>query len=274
MVTIFAFDDVADASHPTNQNHRAAVLEKEWPRLGGGKSSATLKPASGLKALPQISILEGNSLPGLPGPLAHTTAASGTAKGGLAMLLAASRPSSRAPSDAGDIVAERAAEALQAQRGRKKKSKSKKGANRGAGVSTAALERPDFLLPRTLKSSPSTASLAAKFAVPEGVSADLEYTWSSKKQDQGSSASSMCSSPPRSGMPSLLNQAHPGDVVSVDVSGSESGEEPLVAYEVAIDEDYISKDVDSRSTSRTASPSRKKMTADDFEPLKCLGKGA
>ncbi|KAF8253049.1 kinase-like protein, partial [Wilcoxina mikolae CBS 423.85] len=50
--------------------------------------------------------------------------------------------------------------------------------------------------------------------------------------------------------------------------------EALVAYEVAIDEDYISKDVDSQPTSRTASPTRKKVTADDFEPLKCLGKGA
>ncbi|KAI5816985.1 kinase-like domain-containing protein [Pyronema omphalodes] len=61
-----------------------------------------------------------------------------------------------------------------------------------------------------------------------------------------------------------------------DIAAEPGDDEELVAYEVAIDEDYISKDIESRNTSRTASPSRhrKKVTCDDFEPVKCLGKGA
>ena len=278
MTAIFDFDDTDMPSANRAYGQPApAAMEQNWPRLGGGGGKKTTsKPSMPLKAPAQAAVLGNLALPALPATL-RATPASGAAQGGLAMLLAASRTTSRAPSDAGDIVAERAAEAHD-QRGRKKKSKAKKGANRGAGISTAGLEKPDFLQPRTLKAPPSIASLAAAPTSVPAAMGDSEYTWSFKKQGQVSSASSTCSSPPRSGLSSLLAQMHPGDVVSLDTTDaseeSDCGQEPLVAYEVAIDEEYISKDVDSRSTSRTASPSRKKMTADDFETLKCLGKGA
>lgn len=275
MVSAFSFQS-ANKKNMNNCNRRPAeaakpLQEMEWPRLGGGTVPTQKKPAAGFNALAPPPMPANNSLAGLP--TTRTTAASGTAKGGLALLLAASRPVSRVPSEAGDIAAERAVEQQSAQRGRKKKPKKKKGADKAKGVSTACLEKPDFLLPRTLKASPSIASLNAEVVAEKLNRANAEYTWSFKKRDPALSASSAGTSPSESALTSLLNQAHPGDMLTVDGSGSDS-EEPLVSYEVAIDQDYISKEVDSRSTSRTASPSRKKMTADDFEVLKCLGKGA
>lgn len=295
-MAIFAFDDEQGVSSQNGntaapRNNRnpesATLLEKEWPRLGG-KASPALKPASGLRGAPQTASTSasavGSSLASLLDAPTRAGKSTGTAKGGLALLLASSCSSSRAPSDAGDIAAERAAEAASASRGRKKNKKNKnknKGANnRATGVSTAGLERPDFLLPRTLKASPSTSSLREQFNVTAPT--DAEYTWGNIKRSlDSSSPSSVASSPPRSGLSSLLSLAHPGDIVTIGGRGSDTsassengGDEPMVAYEVAIDEDYVSKDVDSAFTSRDASPSRKKVTADDFEPLKCLGKGA
>jgi hypothetical protein len=287
MVAIFSFDDVdghcAPTQRDTQRSNFPAQLEMEWPRLGGSSSPA-LKPAWGLRASPQpatTSTFTANASSPRAGKI------TGTAKGGLAMLLANSRSSSRAPSDAGDIVAERAAEAeASPSRGRKKKNKNKKAkaGKRGAGISTAGLEKPDFLLPRTIKASPSTSSLREDFLSspnkPEEKS-EREYTWGTPARGETSPTSSACPSPPRSGLSSLLSNAHPGDIVtvagtetSVSSDTGEEDEEPMVAYEVAIDEDYVSKDVDSRTGSRSASPVRKKMTADDFETLKCLGKGA
>jgi hypothetical protein len=290
MVAIFSFDDVdgdssrkcASAQHDTQRSNTPAQFEKEWPRLGGSASPA-LKPAWGLRASPQPAITSMFTVDGSSPRAGKTT---GTAKGGLAMLLASSRSSSRAPSDAGDVVAERAAEAeASTSRGRKKKNKNKKAKaeKRGAGISTAGLEKPDFLLPRTLKASPSTGSLRGDFFSspnkPEEKS-EPEYTWGTPARGETSPTSSICSSPPRSGLSSLLSSAHPGDIVTVagtetpvSSDNGEEDEEPMIAYEVAIDEDYVSKDVDSRLGSRSASPVRKKMTADDFETLKCLGKG-
>jgi len=291
-MAIFAFDDEQGVS-PQNgtaapYNNRnlgdAALLEKEWPRLGG-RASPALRPASGLRGAPQTASTTasaaGSSLSGLLDVPTRAGRAIGTAKGGLALLLASSRSSSRAPSDAGDIAAERAAETANASRGRRKKSKRSKNKgvnNRGAGISMAGLEKPDFLLPRTLKASPSTSSLREQFNVTAPT--DAEYTWGHLKRDLASSPSSVASSLPRSGLSSLLSLAHPGDIVTIggesetSASSENGGDEPMVAYEVAIGEDYVSKDADSASTSRDASPSRKKVTADDFEPLKCLGKGA
>jgi hypothetical protein len=290
MVAIFSFDDanglsshdVASAQHSSQRSNPPVQFEKEWPRLGGSASPA-LKPAWGLRASPQPAT---TSTLTADRSSARAGTTSGTAKGGLAMLLANSRPSSRAPSDAGDIAVERIADVeANASRGRKKKSKNKKSkaGKRGAGISTAGLEKPDFLLPRTLKASPSTGSLREDFLSPNMSrrKLDREYTWGTSARGETSSPSSVCSSPPRSGLSSLLSHAHPGDILTVagteTSASSENGEEdeePMLAYEVAIDEDYVSKDVDSRTGSRTASPARKKMTADDFEPLKCLGKGA
>jgi hypothetical protein len=274
MASMFAFEeDWSNTSQP-------ALEEKEWPRLGGAPT-LKLKPSSGrlrgaLQSPATSTLAAGGSLYASAGEGGRATI--GTAKGGLALLLANSRSSSRAPSEAGDIAAERAAEKASSARGRKKKAKNSKGAKRGTNVSTAGLEKPDFLKPRTLKASPSTSSLREEFRLSE----DHEYTWSFVKRRLGDApaSNSACSSPPRSSLSSLPNQAHPGDVLTFDGSdtpaSSESGEpeEALVAYEVAIDEDYISKDVDSHPTSRAASPTRRKVTADDFEPLKCLGKGA
>jgi len=249
----------------------------------GGKISPALRPNSGLRGLPQpanVSALAANgSLYSWPAVPTRTGSNSGTAKGGLAHLLANSQPSTRAPSEAGDIVAERAADTYTVST--KKKSKGKKKGKRaigGAVVSTAHLERPDYLMPRVLKPSVSTSSLRDNAAQPvnKGES-DREYLWAQVKR-QSISSCSRTTSPVDSALSSLLSQAHPGDIAAFHGSdtsaSSENGEEPLVTYEVAMDEDYVSKDVDSRSSSRTASPSRDtKITADDFEPLKCLGKG-
>lgn len=291
MVAIFAFDGAdahtsrnrASPQHNTQRFNLPTQFEKEWPRLGGSAPPA-LKPSWGLRASPQPAATTTLTADRIS-PRAGMT--SGTAKGGLAMLLANSRPSSRTPSDAGDIAAERAEAELSPSRGRKKKNKNKKSKaeKRDAGISTAGLEKPDFLLPRTLKASPSTGSLRANFISstprPAG-KPDSEYTWELTARGETSSSSSVSSSPPRSGFSSFLGNAHPGDIVTVagtetpasSDNGEEDDRESVVAYEVAIDEDYISKDVDSRTGSRTASPARKKMTVDDFEPLKCLGKGA
>jgi len=294
-MAIFAFDDEygispqngGDTADPHNNRslEGSTLLDKEWPRLGG-KASPALKPASGLRGVPQTAstsaLAAGTTLSGLVDIPIRAGRPTGTAKGGLAFLLASSRSSSRAPSDAGDIAAERAAEAANASRGRKKKSKKSKnkGANnRGAGISMAGLEKPDFLLPRTLKAPPSTSSLREQFNATAPT--DAEYTWSNIKRGLTSAPSSVASSAPRSGLSSLLSLAHPGDTVTIgggsdtSASSENGGDGVMVAYEVAIDEDYVSKDVASASASRDASPSRKKkVTTDDFEPLKCLGKGA
>lgn len=312
---MFAFDeDVAWSTKRGSPAPPSAQLDKGWPCLGGKPASA-LKPASGLRGslqTPRVStpVVGGNLFGGGPGGTLSASGAPGgptggrgrptvgAAKGGLAMLLANSRSSSRAPSEAGDVALERAAAAEAAAkaspspaapRGRKKKSNKKKGAKRGGGgasVSTANLEKPDFLMPRTLKAAPSTSSLREEFKISGDE--DPEYSWSFVKRGPaavaaaaaavGVAASNSASSPPRSSLSSLLNQAHPGDIVGGDdtPASSENGEseEALVAYEVALEEDYIARDVDSKPASRTASPSRRKVTAGDFEPLKCLGKGA
>lgn len=211
---------------------------------------------------------------------------SGTAKGGLAHLLAKSTSSSRAPSDAGDIIAERADEVKKNHSRKKKPNKKNKGqtSKPGAVVSTAGLEKPAFLLPpRALKPSASYSSLRDDIAViqPDPDRLDQDHSWSFVKRQPVSSRNSASSSPPHSGLSSLLSQAHPGDRLTFqtdsETSASESGEQPLVTYEVAIDEDYVSRDVASRAASRGVSPTRnvtKKMTSEDFEPLKCLGKGS
>lgn len=313
---MFAFDeDIAWSTKRDGPAPPSVQLDKGWPCLGGKPASA-LKPASGLRGslqTPRVStpVVGGNlsgsapggassasgALGGIPGSRGRPTV--GAAKGGLAMLLANSRSSSRAPSEAGDVALERAAASEAAAkaspaapRGRKKKSSNKKkGAKRGGGgsganISTANLEKPDFLMPRALKASPSTSSLREEFKI--SADEEPEYTWSFVKRGPaavaaaavGVATSNSASSPPRSSLSSLLNQAHPGDIVALDGSdtpaSSENGEseEALVAYEVALEEDYIARDVDSKPASRTASPSRRKVTADDFEPLKCLGKGA
>lgn len=306
---MFAFDeDVAWSTKRGSPTPPSALLDKGWPCLGGKPASA-LKPASGLRGslqTPRVStpVVGGNLFGSGPGGPPSASGAPGgptggrgrptvgAAKGGLAMLLANSRSSSRAPSEAGDVALERAAAAEAAAkaspspaapRGRKKKSNKKKGAKRGGGgggganFSTASLEKPDFLMPRALKAAPSTSSLREEFKISGDE--DPEYSWSFVKRGPAAvAASNSASSPPRSSLSSLLNQAHPGDIVGSDdtPASSENGEseEALVAYEVALEEDYIARDVDSKPASRTTSPSRRKVTADDFEPLKCLGKGA
>jgi hypothetical protein len=283
MAAIFAFEvdeQGANGGSPQPGPAPLGLAEKEWPALGG-KPSPALRPNSGLRGLLQpanVSALAANgSLYSWPAVPTRTGSNSGTAKGGLAHLLANSQPSTRAPSEAGDIVAERAVDTHTVSA--KKKSKGKKKGKRATGcavVSTAHLERPDYLTPRILKPSVSKGSLRddAAQSVSKGES-DREYLWA----QQSVSSSSRTTSPAGSALSSLLSQAHPGDIAASHGSdtsaSSENGEEPLVTYEVAMDEDYVSKDVDSRSSSRTASLSRgTKITADDFEPLKCLGKGA
>ncbi|KAF8253048.1 hypothetical protein K440DRAFT_274568 [Wilcoxina mikolae CBS 423.85] len=148
MASMFAFEeDWLSTATP------AALEEKEWPRLGG-TPMLKLKPSSGrLRGSVQTpatsTLAAGGSLYSSEG--GNSRATIGTAKGGLALLLANSRSSSRAPSEAGDIAAERAAE-KPSPRGRKKKSKNK-AVKRGANVSTAGLEKPDvvWLLLRLLQ---------------------------------------------------------------------------------------------------------------------------
>lgn len=275
MSAIFTLEDYGSSS----SKNATSLDEEVWPTLGDAKTvkqPPALTPKSGFWSTAQKPNVTSVTIHG-------AVPSSGTAKGGLAQLLAGSRPASRASSDAGDLTAERAAETLP-RRGRKKKSKNNRNAaaKKGAAVITDELENHDLLRPKFLKPSGSKSSLrdevTARRTVPNKLR-DEEDTWNFVKQQPSSTpASSVCSSPPRSGLSSLLSQAHPAGIATVggsDVSASSGGgAEPMVTYEVAIGEDYVSKDVDSRTPSRTTSPSRKKMTADDFEPLKCLGKGS
>lgn len=200
-------------------------------------------------------------------------ARSGLARGGLAQLN--STTSSRAPSDAGDIMAERMGELQVSPARSKKKNKNKK---KGDHLTTSGLEKPDFLLPQALKHA-SQASLQERL----GKVANGNDDWNFVKRPIASTNSSTTSSPPRSGLSSLLNQAHPGDIATVHSSPctpptSDDGEHlNIVSYEVALDDDYVARDLESRPVSRAGRPigtQRKKMTAEDFEVLKVLGKGA
>ncbi|KAI5776118.1 kinase-like domain-containing protein [Geopyxis carbonaria] len=210
---------------------------------------------------------------------------SGTAQGGLAQLIADSRATSRAPSEAGDIDRELLNKDI-AVRGKKKSRKAKKtkSKKKGGDFSTAALEKPDFLLPQALRSA-SKATLKERLsAVPvaSGGVSQVIADWEFIKKPVSSVPSSATSSPPRSGLSSMLNQCHPGDIVSPQSSSTSTASdsertESMIAYEVAIAQDFVAEDADSRPQSRCGRPlwqNKKKITAEDFEQLKCLGKGA
>lgn len=198
-----------------------------------------------------------------------------TAQGGLAKLLAGSNYSSCVASNAGDPALDRAVEPKPTPAKRKKNKKGKK-LSRGVAVSTAGFEKPNFMLP-----PPPRFVGKPMGTVPDYGDPDWTFLKRPTPTASPSSSSRASTPPPRSGLSSLLSQVHPGDLVYVqgtDTSASSANgdTEPMVAYEVAIDEYYVDKDVDSRPATRTGSPvsePRKKMTADDFEPLKCLGKG-
>lgn len=96
-----------------------------------------------------------------------------------------------------------------------------------------------------------------------------DWTFMKRPVAPSSGSSSRSSSPLRpSGLSSLLSQAHPADLVGSDTSvGSENGDAGVVeTYEVALDEDYVNEEAG-------AQVERRKMHADDFEPIRCLGKG-
>lgn len=55
---------------------------------------------------------------------------------------------------------------------------------------------------------------------------------------------------------------------------SDSDRTEMESYEVDLDEDFVSPDVRSKPSTMLTSSVARKMTAEDFEPLTCLGKGS
>lgn len=289
MATIFAFD--VDDGHPSPRIPANTALPvrqpmpRSWASAVAGRSSPAPKAAAAGPQLqtpniaglptsrPGTPLKESGTAPTLVAPLPRY----GTAKGGLAQLIAggsnaSSRVPSRAPSDDEGATSKAPAAAPK----KKKKNKKAKAGNKAATVNTSGLERPDFLLPKPVKP-------AKKNAEPQAsrLTSSDEEDWKFLKQKitpqpRGSP------SPPQSGLSSLLSQAHPGDMVSVmDESSTTSEDEcptPVVTYEVAIADEYVAGDAESRPPSRIGRPAagepRRKVTAADFEVLKCLGKGA
>lgn len=259
MADIFTFDH-----DPLPHDLDSPTLTKPVYGFGGGRRRASITAAANVEGAGSVSSLAvavaaAKLSPGVPG--------------GLAALFPHSEVSSRAPSDAGDIDSERA----QGKSGgakRKKRSKSKKKKSGVGSVQQQQQQQQGRKKGEGKKDEP----VAVVPVDDGGLSPDWNFV---KRNITPSPSSSRSSSPPRrSGLSSLLSQAHPGDLVSVksgsDTSvASENGDVPtdMGTYEIALDEDYIDEDVNSRPTSRSGLDQRRKMHAEDFETLKCLGKG-
>jgi len=264
MADIFTFDH-----DPSPHDLDSPTLTKPVYGFGGGRRRASITAAANVEGAGSVSSLAvavaaAKISPGVPG--------------GLAALFPHSEVSSRAPSEVGDIDSERAQEKSGGGK-RKKRSKSKK-KKTGVGSVQQQQQRQQQQQPQGGRKGEGKKDEPAA-AVPVnggGLSPDWSFV---KRNISPSPSSSVSSSPPRrSGLSSLLSQAHPGDLVSVksgsDTSvGSENGDGPadMGTYEIALDEDYIDEDVNSRPTSRSGLDQRRKMHAEDFETLKCLGKG-
>lgn len=297
MPQMFAFDEDTRSAAKSTITQTTPVkttlpvrqpAPRSWASLASGKSSPAPKavtaptgPTLQTQNFPALGVSSRPATPLKSDVLAAPVPRWGTAKGGLAQLLAgsaaSSRVPSRAPSDAGDIAAERATgyDAVVAPvQKKKKKGKKGKGAPKGAGVSTQGLERPDFLLSKAVKKAVADQKLSR----PTSSEAEAEEEdWKFLKKDVvPTPARSHSSSPPQSGLSSLLSQPHPADITHADSSATSEDEcpTPVVAYEVPIEEDYVSRDVDSRPPSRVDKDPHRKMTTEDFEQLKYLGKGA
>lgn len=62
---------------------------------------------------------------------------------------------------------------------------------------------------------------------------------------------------------------------NASISGlSDSDRTEMESYEVDLDEDFVSPDVRSKPSTMVTSSATRKMTAEDFEPLTCLGTGS
>ncbi|RPA92657.1 Pkinase-domain-containing protein [Choiromyces venosus 120613-1] len=257
MADIFTFDhDPISSPHELD----SPTLTKPVYGFGGGRRRASITAAANVEGAGSVS------------SLAVAVAAAKISQGlpgGLAALFPHSEVSSRAPSDAGDIESERAQGKNGAGRKKKRsKSKKKKG---GAGTIQQQQQQQG-------KKKADAKKGESVVPVDDGLSPDWNFV---KRNVSPSPSSSRSSSPPRrSGLSSLLSQAHPGDLVSVrsgsDTSvESENGDAPadMGTYEIALDEDYIDEGVNSRPTSRGGPDEMRKMHAEDFETLKCLGKG-
>lgn len=249
---MFAFDPTQYPGLPTRGRSRAVppptVAPPSAPTpiygFGGGRRRASITAAANVDGSGSVHTL------------AEAVAAKASPKaGGLSQLFAHSEVSSRAPSRAPS--AER-------KKGKKKKKKSNK-ATKDKRVLDLGRFDADFEAVKKGTLRPVDGGNDWKrLAEPD---------WTFMKRAVSSTSSSRSSSPPRpSALSSLLSQAHPGDLASVagdsDTSvSSENGDTrehaPTETYEVALDGDYVNAEA----------PERRQMRADDFEPLRCLGKG-
>lgn len=250
---MFAFDPTDYPDLPTRGRSRVAH-EPAPPAptpiygFGGGRRRASITAAANVDASGSVHTL------------AEAVAAKVSPKaGGLSQLFAHSEVSSRAPSRA---------PSAEPKKGRKKNKK--KSANKATKDTKRVLDLGRFdaefevVKKGMLRPVDGGGNDWRKLAEPD---------WTFMKRAVSSTSSSRSSSPPRpSGLSSLLSQAHPGDLVSVagdsDTSvSSENGDAgaqtPTETYEVALDGDYVNAD----------ESERRQMRADDFEPLRCLGKG-
>ncbi|KAI5841110.1 kinase-like domain-containing protein [Morchella snyderi] len=222
--------------------------------FGGGRRRASITAAANVDGAGSVHTLA-------------SVAKTSPAPGGLSQLFAhsevSSRATSRAPSDD-----ERAQKPTASAGGKKKKNKKGKNAAKKNQIRDLSKFDADFETPKkgSMKSAEDAWSKLGGLAEPDWTFMKRPVTATS------STCSSRSSSPPRpSGLSSLLSQADPGNLVSVVYSSdtsvcSEAGDipSPGETYEVALDEDYV-------APSAAAVP--RKMHADDFQQLRCLGKG-
>ncbi|KAL7275577.1 hypothetical protein RUND412_001474 [Rhizina undulata] len=260
---------------PTNHaSHAEAVstAPRKISGFGGGRRRASISAAANASADGGISTL----VKAVEAAKLSADPKIKNGAGGLAKLFAYSEQPSRATSEAGDIASEREREAESPKSGKKKRNKRSK----KKGVENA--DKQQSLLTDALKKeldSRKNEDVAA-FDEAQSTPRSSQQNWAFlKRTTTSSTSSSRASSPPRaSGLSSLLS-AHPGDLVSVvpssntSVSDESEQREPIITYEVVLDEDYAARDVSSRPTTSVGGEGARKMCADDFEQLKCLGKG-
>lgn len=271
---MFAFDsgELSPQASPTDV--------KPIYGFGGGRRRASITAAANVEGAGSVHSLACAVAAAKISPSGAPKALA--AAGGLSKLFAHSEASSRAPSDAGDIASERAGGTTVKTGGGGKKKKRKNGKKQQQILDLSRFDA-DF---EAVKKARSPAPVVTVQAVPDedvwlGKLAEPDWTFMKRPvvAALSSTSSSRSSSPPPrpSGLSSLLSQAHPGDLVSVagDSDTSVSSENGDVAreqrefYEVALDEDYVNEE-----TGEDVAPdNRRKMHADDFEPLRCLGKG-
>jgi hypothetical protein len=169
--------------------------------------------------------------------------------------------------------------AKKAQKNRKKKKKAMKGSpalNTVRGFETPITsggEDSDYSLATTPRMGPVLSGLPSVTSSPALRPTSAAGGISGLKQQLESlNIGPRVDSPLRGSGRDLLRS---GMSSNASVSGfSDSDRTEMESYEVDLDEDFISPDVHSKPSTMLTSSATRKMTANDFHPLTCLGTGS